>query len=75
VYYLSYPYKKLSAWWAIHKVNSYEWLCTSCDAGYHDNPTLHEEFDEIYQEEEFLATFVVEPGTRLDDLVGDPDDI
>jgi hypothetical protein len=69
VYYLSYPCEKLSAWWVVHNINPCEWLYTPCIAGYHDNPTLHEEVDEIYQEEELLATFVVDPSTRLDDLV------
>jgi hypothetical protein len=69
VYYLSYPCEKLSAWWVVHNINPCEWLYTPCIAGYHDNPTLHEEVDEIYQEEELLATFVVDPSTRLDNLV------
>jgi hypothetical protein len=75
VYYLSYPCEKLSAWWAVHKVNPCEWLYTPCDAGYHDTPALHEEVDEVYQEEELLASFIIEPDTGFDDLVGDVDDI
>jgi hypothetical protein len=52
-----------------------EWLYGLCDVGYHHNATLHEEVDEIYQEEELPTTFVIEPSTRIDDLVGDADDI
>jgi hypothetical protein len=36
---------------------------------------LHEEVDEVYQEEELPSSFIVEPGSGLDDLVGDTDDI
>jgi hypothetical protein len=36
---------------------------------------LHEEVDEVYQEEELPASFVDESCTGLDDLVGDADDI
>jgi hypothetical protein len=36
---------------------------------------LHEEVDEVYQEEELPASFIIEPGPGLDDLVGDTDDI
>jgi hypothetical protein len=50
-------------------------LCTPSDAGYHDTLTLDDDFDEVYQEEKLLASFVVEPGARLDDLVRDADDI
>jgi hypothetical protein len=59
VYYLSYPCKKLSA----------------DDAGYHDTPTLDDGIDEILQEEELLASFVVKPGAGLNNLVTDADDI
>jgi hypothetical protein len=31
--------------------------------------------DVVYQEEELLASFVIEPGAGLDDLDGDDDDI
>jgi hypothetical protein len=62
VYYLSYPCKKLSAWWVVHKVNPHEWLYTPGDVGYHDALTLDDGIDEVYQEEELLASFVVEPG-------------
>jgi hypothetical protein len=62
VYYLSYPCKKLSVWWVVHKVNPHEWLYTPGDVGYHDTLTLDDGIDEVYQEEELLASFVVEPG-------------
>jgi hypothetical protein len=75
VYYLPYPYEKLSAWWIVYKVNPREWLYTPCDVGYHDTPTLDDDIDEVYQEEELTASFIVELGGGLDDLVGDADDI
>jgi hypothetical protein len=75
VYYLSYPCKKLSAWWVVHKVNPHERLYTLDDAGYHDTLTLDDDVDEVYQEEELSAYFVNESGAGLDDLVGDTNDI
>jgi hypothetical protein len=75
VYYLSYPCQKLNAWWVVYKVNPRERLHTPGDAGYHDTPTLDNDVDEVYQEEELPPSFVVDPGAGLDDLVGDADDI
>jgi hypothetical protein len=43
-------------------VNPHEWLYTPGDVGYHDTLTLDDGIDEVYQEEELLASFVVEPG-------------
>jgi hypothetical protein len=75
VYYLSYPCQKLSTWWVVHKVNPREWLYTLGDAGYCDTLTLDDDVDEVCQEEELPPSFIVDPGARLDDLVGDVDDI
>jgi hypothetical protein len=57
VYYLSYPCQKPNAWWLVHKVNP--WLHTRGDARYHDTPTLHDDVDEVYQEEELPSSFIV----------------
>ena len=75
VYYLPYPCENLSAWWVVHKVNPRERLYTPGVAGYHDTRALDGEIDEVYQDEELPASFVVEPGPGLDNLVGDIDDI
>jgi hypothetical protein len=75
VYYLSYSCQKLNAWWVVHKVNPHERLHTPGDARYHDTPMLNDNVDEIYQEEELPPSFVVDPGARLDDFMGDVDDI
>jgi hypothetical protein len=75
VYYMSYPCQKLNAWWVVHKVNLHEWLHTLSDARYHDTPTLDDDIDEVYQEEELPPSFIIDPGVGLDDLVGDADDI
>jgi hypothetical protein len=75
VYYLPYPCEKLSASWVVHKVNPCEWLYTPGDDGYHDTPTLDDDIDEVYQEEELPTSFVVDIGAGLDDLVGDTNDI
>jgi hypothetical protein len=52
-------------------VNPREWLYTSGDAGYHNTPTLDDDVDEVYQEEELPPSFIIDPGAGLDDLVGD----
>jgi hypothetical protein len=75
VYYLPYPCKKLSAWWVLHKVNPRELLYTLGDAGCHDTLTLDDDIHEVYKEEELSASFIIEPGVGLDDLVGEVDDI
>jgi hypothetical protein len=75
VYYLPYPCQKLNALWVVHKVNPHKWLHTPIDVGYHDTPMLDIDVDEFYQEEELPASFVVDPGAGLNDLVGDADNI
>jgi hypothetical protein len=75
VYYLSYPCQKLNAWWVVYKVNPREWLHTPGDVGYHDTLTLDDDVDEVYQEEELPPSFAVDPGSGLDDIVGDANGI
>jgi hypothetical protein len=75
VYYLSYPCQKLNAWWVVHNVNPHEWLHTLGDAGYYDTPTLDDDVDKIYQEEELPPSFIINLGAGLDDIEGDADDI
>jgi hypothetical protein len=68
VYYLSYPCQKLNAWWVVHKVNSRERLHTPSDARYHDTPTLDDDVDEVYHEEEFppfLSSILVQDSMTL----------
>jgi hypothetical protein len=36
---------------------------------------LDDDIDEVYQEEDFTPSFIVDPSAGLDDLVGDADDI
>jgi hypothetical protein len=71
---IAYP-PPLDNFQVVHKVNPSEWLHTLGDVGYHDTPTMDGDVNEIYQEEELSASFVVEPSLGLDDLVGDTDDI
>jgi hypothetical protein len=68
VYYLSYPYEKQSAWWIVHKVNPRERLHTPGDTGYHDTPTLDDDVDEVYQEEELPPSSIVDLGAGLNDI-------
>jgi hypothetical protein len=63
VYYLPYPCKKMSVWWVVHMVNPHEWLYTPGDVGYHDTPTLDDDVDEVYREEELTVYFITELGT------------
>jgi hypothetical protein len=73
--FLSYPCQKLNAWWVVHTVNPREQLNILGDAGYHDTLALHDDIDEVYQEEELPPSFVVDCGAGLSDLLGDADDI
>jgi hypothetical protein len=68
VYYLKYPCQKLAAWRVVYKVYPREWLYTLIDVAYHFDD---EQVDEIYQEEEFPTSFVIEPSATLDSLIGD----
>jgi hypothetical protein len=63
VYYLPYPCEKMSAWWVVHMVNPHEWLYTLGDIGYHDTPTLDDDVDEVYREEELTVYFIADLGT------------
>jgi hypothetical protein len=45
------------------------------DAGYHDTLTLDDDVDKVYQEEELPVSFVINPSVRVNDLIGDADDI
>jgi hypothetical protein len=65
----------MNAWWVVYKVTPHERLHTLGDAGYHDTLMLDDDVDDIYQEEELLPSFTVDPGAGLNDLVGDVDDI
>jgi hypothetical protein len=56
-------------------VNPHERLHTPGDTGYHDTPTLDDDVDEVYQEEELPPSSIVDLGAGLNDLVGDADDI
>jgi hypothetical protein len=47
----------------------------SSDASYHDTLILDDDINEVYHEEELPTSFIVDPVARLDDLVGDADDI
>jgi hypothetical protein len=58
----------------IHKVNPHEWLYTPGDARYHDTLALDDDVDDVYQEV-LPASFIVNLGEGVDDLVGDTDDI
>jgi hypothetical protein len=56
----------------VYKVNSREWLHTPTNVVYHFDD---KHVDEIYQEEELLTSFVIEPSATLDSLVGDGADV
>jgi hypothetical protein len=56
-------------------VNARGWLHIPDNAEYHDTPTLNDDVDEVYQEEESPPSLIIDPSAGLDDLVGDADDI
>jgi hypothetical protein len=68
---MSYPCEKLSAWWMMYRVNPHERLHTPDDSGYHENQVATGEVDGVYQEDELLCSFNIDPDSILDSLLGD----
>jgi hypothetical protein len=75
VYYMSYPCKKLSAWWVVYRVNPRERLHIPDDSGYHENQVPAGEVDEVYQDDELLSSFNIDPYSALNSLLGDANDV
>jgi hypothetical protein len=75
VYYMSYPCKKLSAWWVVYRVNPRERLHTPDDSGYHENQVSAGEVDEIYQDDEFPCSFNIDQKMALNSLLDDANDV
>ena len=71
---MSYPCKKLKAWWVVYKVNPRERLHNLCDTGYHEN-MLEVGVDEIYQDDEVLNSFNVDDQVLPESLIGDRHDV
>jgi hypothetical protein len=72
---MSYPCEKLSARWLVYRVNPHEWLNTPGDSGYHENQVSDGELDEVYQDDELLCSFNINPDLALNSLVGDANDV
>jgi hypothetical protein len=72
VYYMSYPYEKLSAWWVVYRVNPRERLHTPNDSGYNENQVS---VDEVYQDDELLCSFNINLDLTLNSLVGDANNV
>jgi hypothetical protein len=75
VYYMSYPCKKLGAWWVVYRVNPHEQLHTLDDSGYHNNQVPAGEVDEVYQDDELSCSFNIDPDLALNSLLGDANDV
>jgi hypothetical protein len=75
VYYMSYPCEKLSAWWAVYRVNPREQLHTPDDSGFHGNQVPFGELDEVYQNDELPCSFNIDPDSALNSLLDDANDI
>jgi hypothetical protein len=72
---MSYPYKKLSAWWVVYRVNPRERLHTPDDSSYHGNQVPTREVDEVYQDDELLCSFNIDLDSTLNSLLGDANDV
>jgi hypothetical protein len=72
---MSYPCEKLSAWWVVYIVNPREWLHMPDHSGYHENQVSDGELDEVYQDDELLCSFNINPDLALNSLVGDANDV
>jgi hypothetical protein len=72
VYYMTYPCKKLSAWWVVYRVNPHEWLHTLDDSGYQ---VVAREVDEVYQANELSCSFNIDLDSALNSLLSDANDV
>jgi hypothetical protein len=72
---MSYSCEKLSVWWVVYRVNPREQLHTPDDSGYHENQVSDGELDEVYQDDELLCSFNINPNLALNSLVGDANDV
>jgi hypothetical protein len=70
-----YPCEKLSAWWVVYRVNPHKRLHMHDDSGYHQNQVSDGELDEVYQDDELLCSFNINPNLALNSLVGDANDV
>jgi hypothetical protein len=75
VYYMSYPYEKLSVWWMVYRMNPHERLHTPNDSGYHENQVPAGEVDEVYQDDELPYSFNIDPELALNSLLSDANDV
>jgi hypothetical protein len=55
-------------------VNPHERLHTLDDSGYHENQVPVGEVDEVYQDDELLCSFHIEPDLALNSLFSDAND-
>jgi hypothetical protein len=75
VYYISYPYEKLSAWWVVYRMNPHQQLHTLNDSGYHENQVPVGEVDEVYQHDELPCSFNIDLELSLNSLLSDANDV
>jgi hypothetical protein len=73
VYFSTYPCKKLCAWRVVYNVSPCERLYT---LGKDEYQFEHlEQVDEVFQEEDLLTSFHIDPSLALDSLVADINDL
>jgi hypothetical protein len=75
LYYMSYPWEKISALWVMYRVNPHERLHTLDDSGYDENQVVAREVDEVYQDDELSCSFNIDPDSTLNSLLGDANDV
>jgi hypothetical protein len=75
VYYMTYPYPKLSAWWVVYKVNPHKPLPIPSDSCYQTCNLEDEENYRIVQENDLPTSLNIDISEGLDSLVGDPNDV
>jgi hypothetical protein len=56
-------------------VNPREWLHTPDDFGYHENQVAATKVDAVYQDDELLCSFNIDPDSTLNSLLGDANDV
>jgi hypothetical protein len=59
----------------VYRVNPRERLHTPDDSGYHENPVVAGEVDDVYQNDELPCSFNIDPDSTLDSLLGDTNNV
>jgi hypothetical protein len=61
---MPYPCEKQSALWVVYRVNPREWLHIPDGSSYHENQVPAGGVDEVYQDDQLLSSFNIDPDSH-----------